>query len=95
MLRLWNNLHFQRVAKEIRWCVTNQTKKIGIHLTMTSRLLHHELYLLPDCADLLLHLPEFTEVTSVKAVQLEKGRHLQAQILGKNINDLLIPVNCL
>ena len=83
MLRLWNNLHFQRVAKEIRWCVTNQTKKIGIHLTMTSRLLHHELYLLPDCADLLLHLPEFTEVTSVKAVQLEKRSPSASPDIGK------------
>ena len=67
MLRLWNNLHFPMVAKEIRWCVTNS--KIGIHITMTLRLLPHgqELYLLPDGADSLLHL--FTEVTSVKAVQ--------------------------
>ena len=28
MLRLWDNLHFQRVAKEIRWCVTNSKIRI-------------------------------------------------------------------
>ena len=90
MLRLWNNLHFQRVAKEIRWCVTNQTKKIGIHLTMTSRLLHHELYLLPDCVTPFawVHWAYLCQICPIgKKVAICKPNYWE-----QNINDLLIPV---